>query len=292
MLPGHPHRVVVASLNICRWGVGCNAQTGREWQSYDPGDKPAFLKIRPTNLVIQTLSVHPESMSNSLLLFLTLINMVPLINSLGTHLTPAGLSEELATVNNSSILHDVHPYPDSVFVPVSYCYEKFGNDFTPYPAREAFQGITGWIVEEMGFEADLVRWAESFMEEKKVMMSMDGKEGDSMDVETGVLQGSPVSPVIFVIYLSGLFGEVEKEEEECESEGISFVDDVAWVVEGGDVGECTQRLERCAAGAQKWGKENACQFHMETTEAILFTQRRKHKEPKMKAKIRVGNHEV
>jgi len=108
--------------------------------------KPAFLKIRPTNLVIQTLSVHPESMSNSLLLFLTLINMVPFINSLGTHLTPAGLSEELATVNNSSILHDVHPYPDSVFVPVSYCYEKFGHDYTPYPAREAFQGITGWIV--------------------------------------------------------------------------------------------------------------------------------------------------
>jgi hypothetical protein len=38
MLPGHPHRVVVASLNICRWGVGCHAQTGRECQSYDPGD--------------------------------------------------------------------------------------------------------------------------------------------------------------------------------------------------------------------------------------------------------------
>ena len=38
MLPGHPYRVVVASLNICRWGVGCHAQTGRECQSYDPRD--------------------------------------------------------------------------------------------------------------------------------------------------------------------------------------------------------------------------------------------------------------
>jgi len=37
--PRPPHRVVVASLNICRWGVGCHAQTGRECQSYDPGDK-------------------------------------------------------------------------------------------------------------------------------------------------------------------------------------------------------------------------------------------------------------
>jgi hypothetical protein len=39
MLPGRPYRVVVASLNICRWGVGCHTQTGRECQSYDPRDK-------------------------------------------------------------------------------------------------------------------------------------------------------------------------------------------------------------------------------------------------------------
>jgi len=95
-------------------------------------------------------------------------------------------------------------------------------------------------MEDIGFEADLVRWVESFMQERKVIMSMDGKEGDSMDVETGVPQGSPVSPVLFIIYLAGLFGKVAKEEEECEREGISFVDDVAWVVEGEDVGECTQ----------------------------------------------------
>jgi hypothetical protein len=132
-------------------------------------------------------------------------------------------------------------------------------------------------MEEMGFEADLVRWVENFMEERKVIMSMDRKEGDSMDVETGVPKGSPVSPVLFVIYLSELFGQVEKEEEECDSEGISFVDDVAWVVEGGDVGECTQRLERCAAGIQKWAKDNACQFDIEKTEAMLFTRRRSNK---------------
>jgi len=126
-------------------------------------------------------------------------------------------------------------------------------------------------MEEMGFKADLVRWVESFMEERKVIMSMDGKEGDSMDVEMGVPQGSPMSPVLFVIYLSGLFGRVEEKEKECRSEGISFVDDVAWVVEGEDVGECTQRLEGCAKEAQSWAKENACQFDIEKTEAILFT---------------------
>ena len=41
-------------------------------------------------------------------------------------------------------------------------------------------------MEQMGFEADLVRWAESFMDERKVMMSMEGKKEHSMGVETGV----------------------------------------------------------------------------------------------------------
>jgi len=147
-------------------------------------------------------------------------------------------------------------------------------------------------LEEMGFEADLVRWVERFMEDRKVIMSMYGKEGDSMDVETGVPQGSPVLRVLFVIYLSGLFGQVEKKKDEGGNEGISFVDDVAWVVEGEDVGECTQRLQRCAAETMIWAKKNACQFDIEKTEAMLLRRRRKNKEPKINARVRVGSHEV
>jgi len=101
-----------------------------------------------------------------------------------------------------------------------------------------------------------------------------------------------VSPVLFVIYLSGLFGQVEDKEKDCGSEGISFVDDVAWVVEGEDVGECTQRLERCTTETMNWAKRNACQFDIEKTEAMLFTRRRKNQEPQIHALGRVGNHEV
>jgi len=64
------------------------------------------------------------------------------------------------------------------------------------------------------------------------------------------------------------------------------------VVDGEDVGECTQQLERFAAETEKWAKESTCQFDIETIEAILFTRRRKNKEPNMKAKIRVGNYKV
>jgi len=48
-------------------------------------------------------------------------------------------------------------------------------------------------MEEMGFEADLVGWAKSIMEVRKVIISMDGKKGNSMDVNVRNQQGSPVS---------------------------------------------------------------------------------------------------
>jgi hypothetical protein len=45
-------------------------------------------------------------------------------------------------------------------------------------------------------------------------------------------------------------------------------------------------------GALKWAGENAGQFDIKKTEAFLFTRRRNNKKPNVKAKIRVGNHEV
>lgn len=130
------------------------------------------------------------------------------------------------------------------------------------------------------------------MDEWKLIMLMNRKEGDSMDVEMGVLQGLLVLPVLLVRYLADLFSHVEKKEEDHESEGISFVDAVAWVVEDDGVGECAQKLDRCAKEVQQWARRNACPFDIETIEAVLFTQKRSNKEQKMKARIRVGNHKI
>jgi len=71
-------------------------------------------------------------------------------------------------------------------------------------------------MEEMGFEADLVRRVESFMEERRVIMWMDGKEGDSMDVETGVPQGSPVSPVLLSCTFRGCLAKLKNRKKSVE----------------------------------------------------------------------------
>lgn len=48
------------------------------------------------------------------------------------------------------------------------------------------------------------------------------------EVETGVPQGSPVSPILFAFYLSPIFKEVETEVEECMI--TLFVDNCQWLM--------------------------------------------------------------
>jgi len=109
-------------------------------------------------------------------------------------------------------------------------------------------------------------------------------------VEAGVLQGSPMSPIVFAMYTSGLINWVE--DDVSEAEGPSFVDDLGWVETGSDVNHVVSIFERCAAKSIEWPSRRGLQFDAAKTEAGLLTRRwghRKHLPPKLTAKISVGN---
>jgi len=112
-------------------------------------------------------------------------------------------------------------------------------------------------------------------------------------VEAGVPQDSPVSPILFAIYTSGLIKWVE--EYVSEAEGLFFVDDLGWVVSGSYVNHVVLILERCAAKSIEWASRRGLQFDTAKTEVALFTRRRghrKHLRPKLTAKRRVRNESV
>ena len=134
----------------------------------------------------------------------------------------------------------------------------------------------------------LVRWTDSFMQDRRVIMSLDGQDGEEMAVTTGLPQGSPVSPVLFAIYVADIHRAVEGQVEDAR--GISFVDDVTWIAEGYDLDDVTRKLERCAAASLEWGERNlnAVRFETAKTEAILFSRRRRHR--RTHRGVRVGEH--
>ena len=84
------------------------------------------------------------------------------------------------------------------------------------------------------------------MRDWRVIMSVDGQDGESTDVTTGLLQGSFISPAHFAIYIADIHYAAERQVED--SRGISFVDDVIWLVEGTDLNDVVSKLERPPVG--------------------------------------------
>ena len=69
----------------------------------------------------------------------------------------------------------------------------------------AFPSVArGFILQkmrEMGLDECLVKWADSFMRDRRVIMSVDSQDDPLVEVTTGSPQGSPISLVLYRIVL-------------------------------------------------------------------------------------------
>jgi len=133
--------------------------------------------------------------------------------------------------------------------------------------------LLGKRMEALGIQQDLIRWTGSFMRNRKVRLVLDGTEGEAYEVDTGIPQGSPAAPILFITYLSGIFEEVEKRVPGVKA--LSFADDISWWAEGKNDKEVAEKLAKASKAAVAWGEENGITFDHDKSEAVLFSRRRK-----------------
>jgi len=110
------------------------------------------------------------------------------------------------------------------------------------------------------------------MSDRQVKLVLDGKTGEGNPVDTGIPQGSPVAPILFTTYLSGIFDKVE--EAVPGIRGLSFVDDISWWADGTDSTAVAAKLSAAAAASIEWAAENGVAFDYGKTEAALFHKKR------------------
>jgi len=108
-------------------------------------------------------------------------------------------------------------------------------------------------------------------------------------VDTGIPQGSPVAPVLFTTYLSGIFDRVETAVPGIQ--GLSFVDDISWWAEGAVAGKVVAKLSAAVAASMEWAAKNGVAFDHGKTEAALF-QKGKRKKKVAEVAVAVGANSV
>jgi retron-type reverse transcriptase len=109
------------------------------------------------------------------------------------------------------------------------------------------------------------------MDDRRMIMELNHKSGSEHQLDSGIAQGSPVSPILFAVYMSGLFEYIEQKMKN-RVRVISFVDDIAWWTSAKDTaGVQWQHLIEVAAYTLEWVHDNAVTFDTEKTEAIWLS---------------------
>lgn len=83
----------------------------------------------------------------------------------------------------------------------------------------------------------------------------------------------PVTPILFAIYLSGVFQNVQ--EIVITSQATSLTHNCGFLVEAQNITELIERTENAGNTAIEWEGKNCLQFDHAKIEAVVFTKRRK-----------------
>ncbi|GAA5865269.1 hypothetical protein JCM8547_008336 [Rhodosporidiobolus lusitaniae] len=87
----------------------------------------------------------------------------------------------------------------------------------------------------LGLPEEMVRWIKLCMEGKEVRLRFEGEVSEAFKWESGILQGSPASPILFLIYNAALLRVCRSET----SIGLGWINDVNVLAWGNMVKEHT-----------------------------------------------------
>ena len=88
-------------------------------------------------------------------------------------------------------------------------------------------------------------------------------------ITTGIPQGSPVSPILFLLYLQPLFTQLDQIHPDIISP--SYIDDICLLMQGKSAAANARKLEEAATTCFNWGKSNSVAFDDPKSELMHYT---------------------
>lgn len=128
-----------------------------------------------------------------------------------------------------------------------------------------------WL-QDQGWPTSVVRWVHSFVTGRRGRMRLDGYTGEHFSIDAGVPQGSPASPILFMLYLQPLFHLGNPSRK---SMRFRYADDIAIICTSKSLDSNIRVLENGFELLNNWANEQGLAFETNKTELMHFS-RRKH----------------
>jgi hypothetical protein len=119
------------------------------------------------------------------------------------------------------------------------------------------------ILANIKLPISLILWITSFLEDRFLRLAFDNNTKDFSPINTGILQGSPISPILFLIYTRDLF-------KLNTIKHLSYIDNISLTIASKSFKNNIKILEREARDIIELGKEYIIKFDIEKTELIHF----------------------
>ena len=126
-------------------------------------------------------------------------------------------------------------------------------------------------LKRLGLPISLITWAKSFLSNRSLRLAFDGQIEEFSEINAGIPQGSPVSPIFFLVYIRDLFPTVHGFQ-------LSYIDDISISTSSTSIKKNVKILQKQVEKLVAKGKQLAVEFDTAKTELIHFTANKKRKE--------------
>ena len=118
---------------------------------------------------------------------------------------------------------------------------------------------------DLNLPRTLIGWISSFLEKRVLKLSFNGQTEEFKPIATGIPQGSPISPILFLIYIRNLF-------QPGQSTFLSYIDDITLTVSSTSWKKNAKTLELEASKIYDLAAQNSIQFDLSKTELLHWSK--------------------
>jgi Reverse transcriptase (RNA-dependent DNA polymerase)/Endonuclease-reverse transcriptase len=158
----------------------------------------------------------------------------------------------------------------------------------------AFNNVLHNRLLEILYEKGFLRWiimiVASFLQARRTRLAYTGYESEWIDVQSGILQGSPLSPILFLFFISGLLELFRSPSQGVL--GFGFVDDTNLIAYGSNAAANCRRLTDAHTQCKTWAQAHGAKFAPDKYQLIHFTRRRRHAANDLASTVEIEGHKT